>query len=136
MKTKTIVTPKFTKSIEKIITEISAITDIDEVRAEVIEKLLQDELRAYYAELEDYYIAISSARNEAYYEGHSDGYARGYDVGRDEGRDKGLKEGYTDGQDYGHSEGYSAGYSEGYSAGHSEGYYDGRYPVCQRPRQP
>ena len=85
MKTKTIMTPKFMNSIEKIIREISVITDIDEVHAEVIEKLLQDELRAYYAELEDYYIAISSARNEAYYEGHSDGYARGYDVGYKDG---------------------------------------------------
>ena len=135
METKTIATPKFTKSIEKIITEISVITDIDEVHAEVLEKLLQDELRAYYAELEDYYVAISSARNEAYYEGHSDGYARGYDVGRDEGRDEGLKEGYTDGQDYGYSVGHSEGYSAGYSVGNYEGYYDGRY-ADQRPRQP
>ena len=131
METKTIATPKFTKSIEKIITEISVITDIDEVHAEVIEKLLQDELRAYYAELEDYYVAVSSARNEAYYEGHSDGYSRGYD----EGRDEGLKEGYTDGQDYGYSVGHSEGYSAGYSVGNYEGYYDGRY-ADKRPRQP
>ena len=82
---KTITTPNSAHRIAKIITEISAITDIDEVHEEVIEKLLQDELRAYYAELEDYYIAISSARNEAYGEGHSDGYARGYDVGYEDG---------------------------------------------------
>ena len=135
METKTIATPKFTKSIEKIITEISVITDIDEVHAEVIEKLLQDELRAYYAELEDYYVAISSARNEAYYEGHSDGYARGYDVGRDEGRDEGLKEGYADCQYYGYSDGLKEGYTDGYSEGLKDGYYDGRY-ADQRPRQP
>ena len=135
METKTIATPKFTKSIEKIITEISVITDIDEVHAEVIEKLLQDELRAYYAELEDYYVAISSARNEAYYEGHSDGYARGYDVGRDEGRDEGLKEGYADCQYYGYSDGLKEGYTDGYSEGLKDGYYDGRY-ADQRPRLP
>ena len=84
MYTKTIITPKFTNSIAKILEEISVITDINEVHKEVIEKLLQDELRAYYAELEDYYVVIASARNEAYSVGHSDGYARGYEDGHSE----------------------------------------------------
>ena len=85
----TIMTPKFMNSIEKIITEISVITDIDEVHVEVIEKLLQDELRAYYAELEDYYVAISSARNAAYDDGFDDGYNVGYDNGYSDGNSDG-----------------------------------------------
>ena len=60
-------TPDFTRLIAELRTRV-CINDVD---AEAIEQLLQD----------DYYIAISSARNEAYYEGHSDGYARGYDDG-------------------------------------------------------
>ena len=79
-------TPNFTRSIAKIITEVSAITGIDEVDAEAIEELLKAELNeqcmmldGYYEE--EYYNAISRARNEAYYEGHSDGYALGYDDG-------------------------------------------------------
>ena len=68
----TIKAPDFTRLIAELRTRV-CINDVD---AEAIEELLQD----------DYYIAISSARNEAYYEGHSDGYARGYDDGYDEGR--------------------------------------------------
>ena len=82
----TIKTPDFTR----LITEVSAITDIDEVHAEAIEKLLKDELNEYYKMLDEYYVeeyhnAIASARNIAYDAGHSDGYADGYDVGYDDG---------------------------------------------------
>ena len=89
MKTETIMTPKFTGRIAKIIAEIRTIACIDDVDAEAIEKILQDALKEYYAELDRYYaeecyIAISSARSIAYDEGHSDGYADGYDVGYDD----------------------------------------------------
>ena len=74
----------------KIIEEVLARTCIDEVDAEVLEDILQEELKAYYAELEEYYIeeyhnAISSARSKAYDDGHSDGYADGYEDGYDDG---------------------------------------------------
>ena len=73
----------------KIIAEIRNRSSIDDVDAEVIEKILQNALNEYYDELdgyyeEEYYIAISSARSIAYDEGHSDGYADGYDIGYDD----------------------------------------------------
>ena len=82
--------PDFIDSIAKIIEEIRVITCIDEVDVEAIEELLKAELNEYCLELDEYYIeeyhiAISSARNEAYYDGHSDGYADGYDIGYDDG---------------------------------------------------
>ena len=67
----TILTPKFMHSIEKIATEVSAITGIDEVDAAALEELLKD--------------AICSARNIAYDDGRVDGYAEGYDVGFEDG---------------------------------------------------
>ena len=86
----TIMTPKFMHRLTKIITEVSAITGIDEVDAEALEELLKAELNEYCLELDDYYIeeyhnALASARSKAYDDGHSDGYADGYDVGYDDG---------------------------------------------------
>ena len=79
----------------KIVKEIQTKTCIDGVDAEVIEKILQDELNEYCRMLEGYYAeeyaeeysnAITSAQHRAYDEGHSDGYADGYDIGYDDGR--------------------------------------------------
>ena len=87
MKTGTIKTPNFTRRIANIIAEIRTITYIDDVDAEVIEKILQDELTeecrmldSYYWEeyYNEYYNEISSARGIAHDDGHSDGYADGH----------------------------------------------------------
>ena len=86
---------KFMDRAAKIIEEVLARTCIAKSDTEVLEEILQDELKAYYAELEEYYIeeyhiALSSARNIAYDDGHSDGYAEGYDVGYFEGYEDGY----------------------------------------------
>ena len=83
MKTETI--------IAKIIEEVLARTCIDDVDAEAINEILQESLNEYLMMLdgyyeEEYYIAVSRAKNSAYYDGHSDGYADGYDDGYDDGR--------------------------------------------------
>ena len=70
----------------KIIAEVRNRTCIDELDAEVIEEILQDELEEYCTLLneyyeEEYYIAISSARSKAYDAGYDDGYDVGYDNG-------------------------------------------------------
>ena len=83
--------PDFTAKTAKILAEISTRTCIDDVDAEVIKDILKDELNEYYSMLdgyyeEEYYIATTRARLNAYDEGHSDGYADGYDVGYDDGR--------------------------------------------------
>ena len=93
MNTKTISTPNFMGRVAKIIAEIRNRAYIDGVDEEVIETILKEDITEYYRMLdgyykEEYYNAISSARNEAYYEGHSDGYARGYDVGYEAGHPK------------------------------------------------
>ena len=84
MKTNT--TPDFMSSIARICAEVRNRTCIDDVDAEVIEKILQDELNEYCTLLneyyeEEYYIALSCAKNCAYDEGHTDGYTEGYDNG-------------------------------------------------------
>lgn len=82
--------PNFMDSIAKIVKDIRTKTCIDDADVEILEGLLKDELNEYcnligeYYE-EEFYIAISSARNRAYDDGHSDGYADGYDVGYDDG---------------------------------------------------
>ena len=81
----------FMSSIAKILEEVRTKICIDDVDAEVLEKILQDELTEYYTLLtgyyeEEYYIAISRARSKAYDDGHSEGYADGYYVGYDDGR--------------------------------------------------
>ena len=84
MKTETITT------IAKIIEEVNAKTCINKIDKEVIVGILQASLNEYFVMLdgyyeEEYYIAISSARNIAYDDGHSDGYADGYDIGYEDG---------------------------------------------------
>ena len=77
----------FNDRIAKIITEVRTRTCIDKLDTEVLEVLeglLKDELKEYYDLIdnyyeEEYYNAVSSARNIAYDNGHSDGYAEGYD---------------------------------------------------------
>ena len=95
MKTGTIKTPNFTRRIANIIAEIRTIACIDDVDAEAIEKILQDELNEECRMLDSYYWEeyyntyrneISSAQHRAYDEGHSDGYADGYDIGYADGR--------------------------------------------------
>ena len=71
--------PDFMDSAAKIIAEVRARTCIDKIDTEVLEEILQDELKAYYAELdgyyeEEYYIAISSARSKAYDDDYADGF--------------------------------------------------------------
>ena len=59
---------------------------IDDVDAEVIEKILQEGIDEYYMMLdgyyeEEYYNELSRARNSAYDDGFDDGYDVGYDNG-------------------------------------------------------
>ena len=83
--------PDFMKRAAKIITEVSAITGIDEVHAEAIEELLKAELNEYcrmldsYYEEEGFHNVIFQARSIAYDDGHSDGYAEGYEIGYEDG---------------------------------------------------
>ena len=77
---------KFMNRIAKIVTEVSAVTGIDEVDAAALEELLKEKLNEYCLELDEYYIeeyhnALSSARNKAYDSGFDDGYDVGYDNG-------------------------------------------------------
>ena len=101
MDTKTTVTHKFTHRIAKIITEVSAITGIDEVHAEAIEELLKAELNEYcrmldsYYEEEGFHNVIFRARSIAYDDGRVDGYADGYEEGYAEGYDVGFEDGYA-----------------------------------------
>ena len=86
MKTETIKTPNFTGSIAKIVSEVRLRTCMDEIDADVLVEILQDSLNEYCTLLdkyyeEEYYIAISRARNSAYDEGFDDGYNVGYDNG-------------------------------------------------------
>ena len=81
--------PDFMVRTAKIIEEIRASTCIDDVDVEVIEKILQDGLNKYYDELdgyyeEEYYNALSRARNSAYDDGFNDGYDVGFDNGSSE----------------------------------------------------
>ena len=55
MKTGTIKTPNFTHRITKIIEEMRTVACIEAVDAEVIEKILRDELNEYCRELDGYY---------------------------------------------------------------------------------
>ena len=82
----TIVKPDFKAAIANIIAELRTVTCIDDVDAEVIKEILQDELTEQYRMLdgyyeEEYYNAISRARNSAYDDGFDDGYDVGYDNG-------------------------------------------------------
>ena len=86
MNTKTIIPPNFMGRTANIIAEIRTRTGIDDVDVEVLEGILQDALNEYYSMVdeyyeEEYYIAISSARNSAYDDGYDDGYDIGYDNG-------------------------------------------------------
>lgn len=83
----------------KIIEEVLARTCID-IDAEVIKALLQDELRAYYAALNEHY---------------DDGYADGYDDGRAE-----AESDNEEAVESAYEKGYSLGYSDGHAEGHSE----------------
>ena len=83
----TITTPNFMGSIAKIIEEIRTQACIDAVDAEVIEKILQEELNEYCQMLDGYYWVeyhnkycneISSVRNGAYEAGYAEGYDDGY----------------------------------------------------------
>ena len=82
----TVTTPNFMDRIAKTIADIRNRTCIDDDDAEVIEDILKNELKEYYRMLdgyyeEEYYNAISSARNSSYDEGYEDGYDVGYDNG-------------------------------------------------------
>ena len=82
----TVTTPNFMVKTAKIIAEMRARTCINDVDAEVIEEILQNELTEYYRMLEgyyeeEYYNAISSARSKAYDDGYDDGYESGYESG-------------------------------------------------------
>ena len=80
MKTVTIKTPNFTRRIASITAEIRTIACIDDVDAEVIEKILQDALTeecrmldGYYAE--EYYNEIASSYVKGYTSGYDDGHS-------------------------------------------------------------
>ena len=74
----------FNGRIARIVKELQTRICIDDADVEILEGLLKDELKEYYDLIdnyyeEEYYNAVSSARNIAYDNGHSDGYAEGYD---------------------------------------------------------
>ena len=81
---------KFMRKTAKIIAEIRAITCIDDVDAEVLEELLQDELIKYH--------------NEVFTYGHSIGYDDGYSDGLNEAVESAYDKGYALGYYEGHSE--------------------------------
>ena len=88
MKTETITT------IAKIMEDVRAKTCIDKIDVEVIEAILQASLNEYFVMLdgyyeEEYYNALSSARNKAYDDGYDAGYDVGYGIGYDVGYDDG-----------------------------------------------
>ena len=83
----TITTPNFTVSIAKIIAEIRTVACINDVDAEAIEKIVQDELNEECRMLDNYYWVeyhnkycneISSVRTGAYEAGYGEGYDDGY----------------------------------------------------------
>ena len=83
----TIMTPDFIGRIAKIIAEVRTIACIDDVAAEAIEKILQDELTEECRMLDSYYWEehynkycneISSVRTGAYDAGYDEGYADGH----------------------------------------------------------
>ena len=85
MNTETIMTA-FMNRTAKIIEEALARTCVDDLDAEVIKELLQDELTEYCDALNEYYEeeysnAISSARNIAYDLGYDAGYEVCYKTG-------------------------------------------------------
>ena len=83
MKTKTIMPPQFRDRAAKIMVDVRNRTCIDDVDAEVIRKILQDELEeecrmldCYY--WEEYYNELDSARNAGYDDGYDDGYTKSH----------------------------------------------------------
>ena len=83
----TITTPNFMSGAAKIMAEIRNRAHINDVDAEVIEKILQDELNERCRMLDSYYWEeyhnkycneISSVRNGAYEAGYDEGYADGH----------------------------------------------------------
>ena len=85
MNTKTISTPDFMGSTEKILAEVRTKTCIDDVDVEVLKGILQNALNEYYSMVdgyyeEEYYNAISRVRNSAYDSGYDDGYDDGHSV--------------------------------------------------------
>ena len=94
--------PDFMDRIEKIIAEMRTSTCIDDVDAEIIEKILQDALNEYYDALNKYYDGdIDNAYEEGYALGYDDGYAGGYYAGNSDGNFEGYDKGYDDGYDDG-----------------------------------
>ncbi len=76
-------TPNFMSKAAKIIAEIKVQTGINEVEAEAIKELLQEELNEYCRMLhgyyaEEYYLAIDSACSSAYDNGYADGHSAGH----------------------------------------------------------
>ena len=68
-------TPNFTR----LIAEVSALTGIDEIHAEALEELLNEECRmlnCYY--WEEYFNELESARFTAYNAGYDAGYSAGH----------------------------------------------------------
>lgn len=89
----TIKTPNFTRRITKIMVAIRTRACIDDVDAEAIEKILQDELIEECRMLDSYYWEehynnycneISSVRTSAYEAGYDEGYADGHSGGYSE----------------------------------------------------
>ena len=82
MKANEIKTPSFKNMTARVIAKMHTITSIADEQAEVIKKILQDELEeecrmlaGYYEE--EYRNELGNARIEAYYEGYEDGYEDG-----------------------------------------------------------
>ena len=95
--------PDFMSRTAKISTKMRAWTGMDYVDTEILEVILQDELKEYYDE--DYY--------NGYGVGRSDGYSKGYLEGREDG--------YAACQPSLEKE--AATYHKGYAAGSGTGYY-------------
>ena len=83
----TITTPNFMDRTAKIMEEIRTRACIDDVDAEVIEKILQDELNEYCRMLDSYYWEeyhnkycdeVHSIRNGAYEAGYDEGYSESH----------------------------------------------------------
>ena len=87
--------PNFKSRTAKIIVEVRNRTCIDE-DVEILKEILQDELKTYYAELEEYYEkeycnVISSTHSRAYDAGYDNGYADGYSASHSAVQDTNLR---------------------------------------------
>ena len=99
-----------------------------------VDKLNDQERRAYYRELENR-MAERDVLSSAYIDGHADGLADGFADGFADGRVKGIKEGIKEGRAEGIKEGRAEGIKEGRAEGIKEGEKKAQLTIAKKLKE-